>query len=424
MKYKKFLELAISPVICTATSILFANSITYFCQINNFTSYDPNSRATNMILILSSISVLVSSNILLYFHSNPVSFNYLACLPVNLLVFSLAFSFLLFSREEYHRTELLIYFISSSVILMLSSIFYETRRKFVFLQISPMETIQLRSSKNVRIIQFKPKIVTVLEKKVFSHIDGIIVDDNYHLSIHLQNLIAHAVNSGVRLYTQNEIIERFDGYIPFEKFAPISMRWRTGYELYEAFKRLIDISLCFILFPIFFPIIFISCVFIVLETPGSPIFIQKRVGKRRKLFYIYKLRTMHSVNNGNKIINAVLNDQRVTRVGKILRRTRLDELPQIINIFLGEMSWIGPRPETEELTKIYEQEIPLYLYRLHLRPGISGWAAVNQGYVTGREDTTLKLSYDLFYIKNLSFELDLIILFKTIFVIITGRGAL
>jgi lipopolysaccharide/colanic/teichoic acid biosynthesis glycosyltransferase len=117
------------------------------------------------------------------------------------------------------------------------------------------------------------------------------------------------------------------------------------------------------------------------------------------------------------------NDDRVTRVGRLLRRSRIDELPQLINIVRGEMSWIGPRPEAVPLAQWYEAELPFYHYRHMVRPGITGWAQVSQGHVTTVDEVRGKLQYDFYYIKHLSFWLDLLIVFRTIRIVCTGFGA-
>ena len=116
-------------------------------------------------------------------------------------------------------------------------------------------------------------------------------------------------------------------------------------------------------------------------------------------------------------------DNRITNIGRFLRKTRLDELPQIWNILGGDMSWIGPRPEAQELAEWYEGEIPFYSYRHIVRPGITGWAQVNQGHVTSIEDVEAKLRFDFYYVKNLSLWLDVLIALKTLRVVVSGIGA-
>ena len=417
------MELFISPLICTLLSVFLSKAIIYTWPIF-FSNYHPSSRASLLSLIFSSISIYISSRLLVYFHNNPTRNTYFVSIPVNFSIFGVAFAFLVFSRHEYHRPDMLVYFMVSCIVLFVTSLVYENKREFVFIEFPYGQPVKLINSQKVRIISKNIKNIRSIKQKNINLIDGIIIDFNHEIPSSLESLIGESVNKGLRIYSKNEIIERFDGYIPHDGLATISMRWRAGYEIYELVKRLLDIIMCCVLMPIFIPIILISCVSILLDSPGSAIFKQKRVGKCGKVFYIYKLRTMYLGNENLKIINATTNDYRVTRVGRFLRRSRLDEFPQIINILLGDMSWIGPRPETVELSEIYAKEIPLYLYRLRLRPGLSGWAAVNQGYVTGQRDTYNKLNYDLFYLKNCSFELDLIIMFRTIYIILSGYGAL
>ena len=149
------------------------------------------------------------------------------------------------------------------------------------------------------------------------------------------------------------------------------------------------------------------------------------MGFRGNEFRVLKLRTMSEGHNGeNRDLSITRSgDKRVTKVGGFLRRTRLDELPQVINILRGEMSWIGPRPEAVSLSKWYEGEIPFYRYRHIVRPGISGWAQVNQGHVAEVDEVDEKLQYDFYYIKNLSYWLDIIIVLRTVKVILSGFGS-
>jgi len=149
------------------------------------------------------------------------------------------------------------------------------------------------------------------------------------------------------------------------------------------------------------------------------------MGFRGKVFNVIKFRTMTVMNDGEQREASITQagDQRITKIGHFLRRVRLDELPQIINIIRGEMSWIGPRPEAVSLSAWYELEIPFYRYRHIVRPGITGWAQVNQGHVASLEEIDDKLQYDFFYIKNLSYWLDILIVFRTLRVILSGFGA-
>ena len=187
---------------------------------------------------------------------------------------------------------------------------------------------------------------------------------------------------------------------------------------YNIFSLFIDLFLSVFGIVITLPIIIITAILIKLEDKGPVFYSQIRSGKDGKEFNIYKLRSM-KVNSG---INrwAEKDDNRITKVGRFIRRTRIDELPQFFNILKRDMSLIGPRPEIVELTYEFDKEIEGFINRLRVRPGITGWAQVNGGYdLSPRE----KLEYDMYYINNRSVKLDLLIIFKTFKVILNGKGA-
>ena len=191
-------------------------------------------------------------------------------------------------------------------------------------------------------------------------------------------------------------------------------------NIYRGFKRLTDFFLSIVLLIPAIPICLISAIFIILETNGNPLYVQERVGLNGDKFKIYKLRSMYSdaEKDGHKW--AEKEDSRITKVGSIIRKTRIDELPQIINVIKGEMSIIGPRPERPEFINEFLKDIPNFNERLAVRPGITGWAQVNGGYELTPKD---KLVYDIFYINHESIRLDFLILLKTIKVMFTGNGS-
>ncbi|OQP01303.1 exopolysaccharide biosynthesis polyprenyl glycosylphosphotransferase [Geobacillus sp. 44B] len=195
---------------------------------------------------------------------------------------------------------------------------------------------------------------------------------------------------------------------------------KANVKYYPYIKRLLDILLSLLALPIAIPIILIFAVIIKLETPGPAFFLQERVGLHGKYFKVIKLRSMGVNAEKNGAQWATKNDPRVTRVGAFIRKTRIDELPQLFNVLKGDMSLIGPRPERPMFTAQFNEEIPGFIDRLQVKPGITGWAQVNGGYdITPRE----KLELDRYYIDNMSFWLDLKIILKTIKVCITGDGA-
>lgn len=190
-----------------------------------------------------------------------------------------------------------------------------------------------------------------------------------------------------------------------------------GLELYQ---RIVDIVLSFLAMIIGIPVILIAGIFIKLEDKGPILYKQERLGKHGKEFYVYKLRSMRTDAEKFGAQWAEKDDPRVTKVGKFIRKTRIDEIPQLFNIFKGDMGIIGPRPERPGFTKEFEETYGHFVYRLAIKPGLTGWAQVNGGYEI---DPGEKLKYDIYYIKNRSLLLDIKIVFMTVKVIFTGDGA-
>jgi lipopolysaccharide/colanic/teichoic acid biosynthesis glycosyltransferase len=196
-----------------------------------------------------------------------------------------------------------------------------------------------------------------------------------------------------------------------------------------ALKRFIDVIGALILLPFCLVAFALIGTLIKINSPGGAFFIQERVGFRGETFRMIKFRTMRQrdpaadASAAREDAMTRAEDDRITGIGALLRKTRIDELPQIFNILKGEMSFIGPRPEARALAEWYEEELPFYSYRHIVRPGITGWAQVNQGHVTDVSDVLGKLRFDFYYIKNVSLWLDLLVALKTIRVIVTGLGA-
>ncbi len=189
---------------------------------------------------------------------------------------------------------------------------------------------------------------------------------------------------------------------------------------YLTVRRVFDIALSLAGLAAAMPLLIIFSILIKMDSKGTVFYRQERVGVKGKYFQLIKLRTMEMDAEKDGPRWAGINDPRVTRIGKFLRKTRIDELPQLINVVKGDMSIIGPRPERPVFTEIFNQETPGFIKRLAVKPGLTGWAQVNGGYDVTPEE---KLAYDLEYIRNRSFILDLKILFLTIKVVVTGEGA-
>lgn len=189
---------------------------------------------------------------------------------------------------------------------------------------------------------------------------------------------------------------------------------------YPFIKRAFEIVFSIALLIFTLPVLIVTAIAIKIESPGPVFYKQERVGLNGKLFSVIKLRSMRTDAEKNGPQWAAKNDPRVTQVGKFIRKTRIDELPQIINVLNGDMSLIGPRPERDVFTEQFEKEIPGFKKRLLVKPGLTGWAQVNGGYEATPEE---KWKLDMYYIQKQSISLDLQIIFRTVWVVLTGSGA-
>ena len=221
----------------------------------------------------------------------------------------------------------------------------------------------------------------------------------------------------VKIMARNEYLDSYDN----KKIAII-----IDYSLYKenifynVYSRVVDILLSLLGLVIGIPLIIIFGIIIKLEDGGPIIYKQERVGKQGKTFYLYKLRSMRIDAEKYGAQWAQNNDPRISKVGSFIRKTRIDELPQLFNILKGDMSVVGPRPERPMFTMQFNDEIDGFVNRLLIKPGLTGLAQVNGGYDISPKE---KLEYDLYYIKNRNIFMDLNIILKTIYIILTGNGA-
>jgi exopolysaccharide biosynthesis polyprenyl glycosylphosphotransferase len=213
-----------------------------------------------------------------------------------------------------------------------------------------------------------------------------------------------------------------DSYITEKKDKyRVDAKVYKGKKIYSFIKRSFDIVSSLIGLVISIPIMIIFGILVKIEDKGPILYKQERLGKNGESFYIYKIRSMRTDAEKHCGIQwAQKDDPRVTKIGKFIRKTRIDEIPQLINVLIGQMSIIGPRPERPELTHKFNKEIPGFTNRLVVKPGLTGWAQVNGGYEMTPEE---KLKWDIDYINNSSISMDVKILIKTVRVIVTGEGA-
>lgn len=232
--------------------------------------------------------------------------------------------------------------------------------------------------------------------------------------------------AGIPVCEYHDFLERETGRVDLERLRPGWLVFREGFghgERDAVAKRLLDLVLASVGLVLAAPLLLLASVAVKLEDGGPVLFRQERVGRNGVPFHMLKLRSMRVDAERDGPRWAALGDRRVTRVGRVLRRTRIDELPQLVNILKGEMSFVGPRPERPVFVQQIVELLPYFPVRHQLRPGLAGWAQLNHPYAADIEDTRIKLEYDLYYVKNWSLFLDLLILTQTLRVIVWGNGA-
>ena len=232
--------------------------------------------------------------------------------------------------------------------------------------------------------------------------------------------------SGVLIEDATSLLERLYGKLPLEGLNPSALIFSDGFNVkasQQIVRRLVSITVSFVALIICLPFLPFIILAVRLSSRGPIFFRQTRVGLRGRPFTVYKFRTMRQDAEAAGAVWATKDDPRVTKLGKFMRKTRVDEIPQLWNVLRGEMAFVGPRPERPEFVQWLSNEIPFYELRHIIRPGITGWAQVRFRYGASLEETKQKLEYDLYYVKHLSLGLDLLIMFETIKTIILRRGA-
>lgn len=258
--------------------------------------------------------------------------------------------------------------------------------------------------------------------------DGVVVDLRANLPDEWERFIATVAIAGVPVYHVKQVEESVTGRVDIEHLSENSFGSLIPGLAYIKIKQWIDMATALLAGVVLLPALALIALAVKIDSPGPAFFWQRRTGYRGASFPVFKFRTMRHrgpVSAEAERDQAITqeSDDRITGLGRYLRRSRIDELPQILNILRGEMSWIGPRPEACALSQWYEQEIPFYSYRHIVRPGITGWAQVNQGHVAAVEEIHDKLQYDFYYIKYFSLWLDMLIVLRTIRTMITGFGS-
>jgi lipopolysaccharide/colanic/teichoic acid biosynthesis glycosyltransferase len=337
------------------------------------------------------------------------------------LSFGLVAATFLFGRFDYSRAMLLSIFVLT-ILWVYILYFFSQRRRVLTIGVIPIgETSGLQVIDRVNWQQLNNP------DQLIHGLDAVTVDLRSDIPDEWDRRVADFALAGIPVYHVKHLQESLTGRVELQHLSENAFgalgppaAWLKLKQLFDQITALVGLIVLAI------PLLLVGFA-VRLDSPGPIIFRQARTGYRGTPFWVFKFRTMRvdASDVGSALHKAMTQDgdPRITRLGRHLRRLRIDELPQMINILFGEMSWIGPRPEASVLSEHYEAQIPFYRYRHVVYPGISGWAQVNQGHVTGVDDVQEKLHYDFYYIKHFSPWIDVLIFARTIRTVLTGFGS-
>ena len=338
-------------------------------------------------------------------------------LPTVSIAFLIAVALLLFTREGYTRQVLFGGYLVSLAWFYLGYFIGRRYRKMKLALVPFGDTRRLKGSRRMDLrLLSEPDLQGV-------RVDGIVADLRAEdLPPEWEKFLATCTLCHIPVYHIRQIHESISGRVQIDSLSENEFGSLLPSLLYLRLKRCADTLGALVLLPILLPVMLITAIVIKLDSRGPVFFMQPRMGYRARPFLMFKFRSMYHDMSGEDFTISE-DDPRITRVGKVIRKYRIDELPQIFNILKGQMSFIGPRPESISLSEWYEQDVPFFSYRHVVRPGITGWAQVEQGYAAEVQGMTKKLQYDFYYIKHVSLWLDVLITLKTVRILFTGFGA-
>lgn len=331
-----------------------------------------------------------------------------------LLVVHGALAFLILTTREFYSNQILLTAVPISALLGAAVMYLKHR--------SVRVRIAVLGPQDVPTGQIRIAYDRILDPDTdLRSYDVLLTTSVIDLSPEWARVLSRAMIAGKPVRHLAEYVEEEQGIVSLDHFD-LDHLPPTDLTSYRTRKRLMDIGIALGILPIALPILAAGALAVLVSMGRPVLFTQQRTGQGGTVFNLYKLRTMQNSAETHGT-STVKGDLRITPVGGFLRRFRVDELPQLLNVLKGEMSIIGPRPEWTLLSEKYSRELPVYVYRHLVRPGITGWAQVRGGYASDLAETRTKVSYDLFYIKNMSFSFDLQILVRTVWTLLIGGGA-
>lgn len=380
----------------------------YLFDVANFDSYKVRIKK-----ILTSVIINMAVFLLMYFLTRNIKSVYIFFIYTVAQII-LKCSILYFDREN---IRVLILGYDEIPTLKIVDIIKEKKNKYKY--------VGYVYEKEEKLENYLGKIEDIEEVVEKNNIQEIIFVSRKQVKVYA-DLVVKLKFKGITVVDYLGFLEREEGRVDVDKIDDLWVLMSTGFnsfnsKLQKRIKRAFDFIASLILLVVSFP--FMIFTYILVKRDGGPAFFkQKRIGMNGKEFEIIKFRSM-KVHDPNKFSKyASENDDRITKVGHFIRKTRLDELPQLINVFRGDMSFVGPRPEWNELGHDYEKKIKNYHLRYAVRPGITGWAQTMYFYSSTIEEVKEKLEYDLYYIKYQDLFLDIVVLFKTVKIVIFGKG--
>jgi lipopolysaccharide/colanic/teichoic acid biosynthesis glycosyltransferase len=367
-------------------------------------------------IFASALAYLALASLSIQFERYPQRHPVALILPAMIVVYLLIFLVFLVFRLSYSLHIIAVSFLVISVLLVLEVLVRKRMKYFRFLVVPIGDFSELEDSTH---FQFQVLSSPQIPEGRF---DGVVVDLSLSAHPGWQSFIADCVLKGIPVFGAHELRESITGQVDITHLALNELGSLQPQRIIFLVKRFIDLAFLLFTAPLSLPMMLVIGTWISLDTPGGPFYIHERMGRGGKFFKMIKFRTMY-VHEQPAGFTSEGVDSRITPAGKLIRRCRLDELPQFWNVLKEEMSLIGPRPESKALAEWYLRDVPFFNYRHIVSPGITGWAQVMQGYAVGVDELKIKLAYDLYYIKHFSLWLELLICFKTFRIMITGHGA-
>lgn len=372
---------------------------------------------TSNAMVTDGLAFFISAFALRRFERFPQKNSLAFILPIGLSVFGILVTLLLALRVSY-SIKIISLGLLLTVIMLGIQHALSSRSRHLKLAVVPLgDALLFESTDHYSFIKL------TFPAPLDASVDGLLADMHSDvLTPNWERFLSDCALKRIPVYNAMQFRESMTGKVNVKHLIANNFGDLSPSIFHQNLKRVLDVLFLAVLSPIIIPLMLVIAIWISMDSEGGVFFIQPRMGFNGKWFKVIKFRSMHVDQKGSHFTEEGEN-HRITRVGRVIRKYRLDEIPQFWNVLKGEMSLIGPRPESAELAKWYDSEVPFFAYRHVVRPGISGWAQVMHGYAAGVDDMKDKLAYDFYYIKHFSLWLDLLIWYKTIRTVLTGFGS-